>query len=91
LYVGFGIPLLEAMVCGCPVVASDIPSSREVAANGATYFDPTSLESLHTALDQATQEGKQARKIQQAFEQAKRFDWQKTAQAVLDISVKGYN
>jgi hypothetical protein len=42
-------------------------------------------------LDQATQEGKQARKIQQAFAQAKRFDWQKTAQAVLDISVKGYN
>jgi len=43
---GFGIPLLEAMQCGVPVVASDIPVFREVAADAALYFDPHSALAL---------------------------------------------
>jgi glycosyltransferase involved in cell wall biosynthesis len=42
LYEGFGLPLVEAMACGCPVIASDIPACREVCQNVAGYFNPLS-------------------------------------------------
>ena len=45
---GFGIPILEAFSCGCPVVASDIPVFREVAENAVLYFDPNSASELAT-------------------------------------------
>jgi glycosyltransferase involved in cell wall biosynthesis len=89
LYEGFGIPLLEAMACGCPLVASDIPTSREVAGDNAYYFNPVSMESLHTALNQATRNGKQEENIKRAFERAKQFDWSRTAKAVSDALTRG--
>jgi glycosyltransferase involved in cell wall biosynthesis len=46
LYEGGGIPVLEAMACGCPVVASDIPPVREFAGDAASYFDPTNVDSI---------------------------------------------
>ncbi|HEY2927876.1 glycosyltransferase family 4 protein [Piscinibacter sp.] len=42
LYEGFGIPPLEAMACGCPVIASTAPAIREVCGDAALYFDPAS-------------------------------------------------
>jgi len=50
LYEGGGIPVLEAMACGCPVVASDIPPVREFAGDGASYFDPTNVDSIAQAM-----------------------------------------
>ena len=50
LYEGGGIPVMEAMACGCPVVASDIPSVKEHAGDAAVYFDPNSIESIARAL-----------------------------------------
>jgi glycosyltransferase involved in cell wall biosynthesis len=51
LYEGFGIPPLEAMAHGCPVVCSDTSSMPEVVGNAAVYFDPNSVESLIAALE----------------------------------------
>ncbi len=53
---GFGIPLLEAMNCGCLIVASDIPSTREIAGEIPIYFEATKIDSLLHALDQAQKE-----------------------------------
>jgi glycosyltransferase involved in cell wall biosynthesis len=51
LYEGFGIPPLEAMAHGCPVICSDTSSMPEVVGNAAVYFDPNSVESLIAALE----------------------------------------
>lgn len=53
LYEGFGIPILEALFFGCPLAASSIPSSREVAGDTAFYFDPREETGLHAALTAA--------------------------------------
>jgi glycosyltransferase involved in cell wall biosynthesis len=50
LYEGGGIPVVEAMACGCPVVASDIPAVREYAGECAIYFDPTNPNSIATRI-----------------------------------------
>ena len=49
-YEGFGIPPLEAMACGCPVIASTAPAVREVCGDAALYFDPARPEQLADAL-----------------------------------------
>ena len=46
IYEGFGLPLLEALACGCPVAVSDIPPHREVCGPDAVYFDPFRREDL---------------------------------------------
>jgi glycosyltransferase involved in cell wall biosynthesis len=50
LYEGGGIPVLEAMACGCPVVAANIPPVREFAGDAASYFDPTDIEAIAKAM-----------------------------------------
>lgn len=85
LYEGFGIPLLEAMACGCTVVASDIPSSREVAGDCPVYFDPTSAEDLRGALDKALQQTGNPEQRAAAIEHAANFSWNKTARQTLEI------
>jgi glycosyltransferase involved in cell wall biosynthesis len=50
LYEGCGIPLLEAMTCGCPLIASDIPTTQEFAAEAALTFDPTNVDEISGAM-----------------------------------------
>ena len=50
LYEGFGLPLLEAMSQGCPILASDIPSSVEVCSNAAMYFKNNNLFDLQRSM-----------------------------------------
>lgn len=46
LYEGFGLPLVEAMTCSCPIICADIPSTREVCDNSVLFFDAKSPEDL---------------------------------------------
>lgn len=50
---GFGLPLLEALACGCPVVASDIPVFREVGTDGCALVDPADIASIAAGIDRA--------------------------------------
>jgi glycosyltransferase involved in cell wall biosynthesis len=85
LYEGFGIPLLEAMACGCPIVASNIPSTIEVAGNIPIYFEPTDVESLLLALDNLYFEGKESQRVELGLEHVKHYSWERTANETLKV------
>lgn len=86
LYEGFGLPLLEAMACGAPVVTSNIPSIRETVGDAALLVSPTDVDELARSLvrllenpaerEQRSAEGKQ---------HASEFSWDKAATATLKV------
>jgi glycosyltransferase involved in cell wall biosynthesis len=85
LYEGFGIPLLEAMACGCPVIASRIPSTREVVGGCPIYFDPGEMDALLNAFDVALSEGRDSQRVLAGLEWVRRYSWDKTAAQTLEV------
>jgi glycosyltransferase involved in cell wall biosynthesis len=81
-YEGFGIPVLEAMACGTPVVVSKVASLPEVAGNAAIYIDPYDQKSLTNGMMEAVGE-KRSHYIKLGLAQAKLFSWAKCAQSTL--------
>jgi glycosyltransferase involved in cell wall biosynthesis len=74
---GFGIPILEAMACGTPVILSDIDVFHEVSGNAALFFDPHSHEALAQCL--LTVSGKSEELKNAGSRNASRYDWDTTA------------
>ncbi len=82
LYEGFGIPLLEAMACGCPVITSNTSSMPEVGGNAVIYFDPCDKDSLKTAIEKlASSDDLREKMIIKGLEQVKQFSWKKMAES----------
>ena len=85
-YEGFGLPPLEAMACGTPVVASNVSSLPEVVGDAAVLVNPENVFDIARGIeDVLLDEVLRAELIRRGHEQAARFSWERTARQVLDI------
>jgi glycosyltransferase involved in cell wall biosynthesis len=88
-YEGFGLPVLEAMACGCPVVATDTSSIPEITGNAAILVDPTNVENLALCIKGVFDDiGMQKELSHKGLAQAKRFSWEKTARGTISVYKK---
>ena len=84
LYEGFGLPVLEAMQCGCPVVASNATSIPEVAGEAALLVDPSDTHAIANAIHRVlTDSSLRKTLVRLGFERAKMFSWDKCADTML--------
>ncbi len=89
LYEGFGIPLLEAMSKGVPVIASDIASLREVGGQAVIYFSPDNVEELaKKILSVATDKDLRAKMALAGQERIRFFSWRRSAEKLLAVYEK---
>lgn len=84
LYEGFGLPVLEAMVAGIPVLSSNRASLPEVGGEAAEYFDPENVDELAIKLAAIASDPARRKRMREAgIRNAGRFSWEKTAAATL--------
>jgi glycosyltransferase involved in cell wall biosynthesis len=81
---GFGIPVVEAMACGTPVVISKVASLPEVAGDAGIYVDPANISSITRGI-QIALSAKRSGYVKKGLTRVNKFDWQKTARNTLAV------
>ncbi len=85
LFEGFGLPILEAQACGCPVITSNISSMPEVAGKGAILVDPYDIGAIRDAMIRVKGKAEREKLIKKGFDNVKRFSWEKCARQILKV------
>jgi glycosyltransferase involved in cell wall biosynthesis len=86
LYEGFGLPLVEAMACGTPVVTSSVTAMPEVAGNAALFVDPKSVDEIAGAMERIVQDTSlRSRLRKNGISRAAQFSWSSTVARVMEV------
>lgn len=85
LYEGFGIPLLEAMSTGCPVLASNVASIPEVVGDGAILCDPSDAVAFVSQLERLTQKAERKSLLKAGASRAAQFSWDETCRKTIAL------
>jgi glycosyltransferase involved in cell wall biosynthesis len=86
LYEGFGLPVLEAMACGTPVVTSNVSSLPEVAGEAALLVNPHNVEEIAGAMRRALEDADLAQALRQrGLDRARLFRWERTARETVEV------
>lgn len=86
LYEGFGLPVLEAMQNGCPVITSNVSSLPEAGGDAALYIDPLNIEDIASKIELLLKDEKLRKDlIAKGYDHVKKFSWEKTAQKTLEV------
>jgi mannosyltransferase len=85
LYEGFGLPPLDAMNCGCPVIASNISSMPEVVGDAGILVDPENIGAISCALEKLLDYEIRNNYIDKGFTRAKLFNWDEAAKKHIEI------
>jgi glycosyltransferase involved in cell wall biosynthesis len=89
LYEGFGLPVLEAMGIGAPLISSNRTSMPEVGGDAILYFDPSSQAELVQQMVLVANDPEKRRALREAgFEQAKKFSWDTSAKQIIEVLLK---
>lgn len=85
-YEGFGLPILEAFACGCPVITSNVSSMPEVAGNAALYIDPDDVNGFRSAVMQLLSDNKLRKTlVENGLERQNAFSWEKSADVFREV------
>lgn len=86
LYEGFGLPILESMACGTPVITSSISSMPEIAGGAAVFANPEKTEEIKTAIKNLLNDQEMQKElVLKGIKRAKEFTWEKTAAATAKV------
>ncbi len=89
IYEGFGLPPLEAMACGTPVIASNIASLVEVCGDSALYIEPFNIDDIANKIDLLLEDiNLQNQLIKNGFKRVEKFTWEKSAKEHLKVFEK---
>ncbi|HUD45082.1 MAG TPA: glycosyltransferase family 1 protein [Patescibacteria group bacterium] len=86
LYEGFGLPILEAMQCGCPVITTRCGSLQEVAGDACIYVEPEDEDHIASAIRNVIENKSLQKELSyKGFKQAEKFTWKKTAEQTVKV------